>query len=104
MKIVFCNGQPKSGSTFCFELVKRLVSHRVLRVADPEIRAAVADHDEAHKILSVHGGEYTGYVQGSIARRIQARESGERAGRHRRTRAHQAGAARARAYGRGNAS
>lgn len=68
MKIVFCNGQPKSGSTFCFELVKRLVPHRVLQATDPEIRAAVAGCEQASRILYMSGGEYTGYVRGSIAR------------------------------------
>jgi hypothetical protein len=67
MRIVFCNGQPKSGSTFCFELVKQLVSHRALRSDDAELREALVGNDAAQRILYVQDGDYTGYVRGSIA-------------------------------------
>ena len=67
MRIVFCNGQPKSGSTFCFELVKQLVPHRALRADDAELREALVGNDAAQRILYVQDGDYTGYVRGSIA-------------------------------------
>jgi hypothetical protein len=63
MRIVFCNGQPKSGSTFCFELVKQLVSHRALRSDDAELREALVGNDAAQRILYVQDGDYTGYVR-----------------------------------------
>ena len=67
MKIIFCNGQPKSGSTFCFELVKELVPHRALRADDAELRNALIGNEAAQRILYMQDGDYTGYVRGSIA-------------------------------------
>lgn len=67
MKIVFCNGQPKSGSTFLFELVKRLVPHLDLRSIGDELGRALESDDEARGILYRESGRYTGFVDGSIA-------------------------------------
>jgi hypothetical protein len=67
MKIVFCNGQPKSGSTFLFELVKRLLPHLDLRSIGDELGRALESDDEASGILYREAGSYTGFVEGSIA-------------------------------------
>lgn len=67
MKIFFCNGQPKSGSTFCFELVKHLVPHLEMRTTSPIFQDAVGGNDAARRIMYQSRGEYTGYVHGSIA-------------------------------------
>jgi hypothetical protein len=66
MRIFFCNGQPKSGSTFCFQLVRQLVPHRALRVDDPELSEAIKGNEAAQRILHRTAGDYTGYVSGSI--------------------------------------
>lgn len=66
MKIVFCNGQPKSGSTFCFELVKRLMIHEDLQTRNGPLHEALAGHNEAQGILYRELGEYTGFVNGPI--------------------------------------
>lgn len=67
MKIFFCNGQPKSGSTFCFNLVKHLVPHLEMRTTSPIFQEAVSGNDEALRIIYQSHGEYTNYVHGSIA-------------------------------------
>ena len=67
MKIVFCNGQPKSGSTFFFNLVKRLMPCEELLTTNERLRLALASNDAAHRILYRELGEYTGFVDGSIA-------------------------------------
>lgn len=66
MKIIFCNGQPKSGSTFCFELMKRLVVHEDIQTMNEPLYQALAINDEAQRILYRELGEYTGFVNGSI--------------------------------------
>lgn len=66
MKIFFCNGQPKSGSTFCFELVKQLVPHLEMRTTSPIFQDAVGGNDAAQRIIYQSRGEYTGYVHGAI--------------------------------------
>jgi len=72
MRIFFCNGQPKSGSTFCFQLVRQLVPHRELRADDAELRNALVGNDAAQRILYTQSGDYTGYVRGSIANAAMA--------------------------------
>lgn len=72
MKIFFCNGQPKSGSTFCFELVKHLVPHVEMRTTSPIFQDAVGGNEAAQRIMYQSCGEYTGYVYGSIAAAARA--------------------------------
>lgn len=67
MKFIFCNGQPKSGSTFFFRLVKRLLPHEKLLTTNERLRLALEGNDAARRILYRELGEYTGFVDGSIA-------------------------------------
>jgi hypothetical protein len=72
MKLIFCNGQPKSGSTFFFSLVNQLVPHVELRTTNEALRDALAGNEAARKILYLQNGEYTGYVNGGISRAAHA--------------------------------
>ncbi len=67
MKIIFCNGQPKSGSTFFFELVKRLVTHLDLRSLDDKIGRTLESDNEARGILHRDSSGYSGFVKGNAA-------------------------------------
>lgn len=72
MRLIVCNGQPKSGSTFFFVLAKRLVSHRECSADDPIVAAARAASPALDRIVHHSDGHFTGYLHGTIAQAAAA--------------------------------
>jgi|GEM_PF-6254497 len=67
MKIIFCNGQLKSGSTFLFQLVKLLLPHEKILSTNERLGFTLEGNEAVQRILYRELGEYTGFVDGSIS-------------------------------------